>query len=209
MPDDRAEKKARARRRSRPELADMVAEGLYIASAATRLALKNHILVEAIANDEDFDVDRLVPEARAILLGLAAEAGEDAERTKRERKVARGRFSGSTGTHDYRRRDVRNLRRRQRQSEQVAAALRVRADDPHELRQLVRTARDEAWGELSRNIDRTLRIESARPDLDPDYPRMREARMQSLRLVDLPRLAAHRRRLAPDPGDEDSRPADA
>ena len=47
---------------------------------------------------------------------------------------------------------------------------------------------------MSRNIDRTLRIEAARPDLEPDYAKLREARMQSLRLVDLPRLAAHRRR---------------
>ena len=32
-----------------------------------------------------------------------------------------------------------------------------------------------------------------RADLDPDYDMMRAARMQSLRLIDLPRLAAHRR----------------
>ncbi len=35
-----------------------------------------------------------------------------------------------------------------------------------------------------------------RSDVDPDYEMMRAARMQSLRLIDLPRLAAHRRIVA-------------
>jgi hypothetical protein len=35
-----------------------------------------------------------------------------------------------------------------------------------------------------------------RPDVDPDYDVMRGARMQALRLVDLPKLSAHRRKLA-------------
>ncbi|MEN2740582.1 asparagine synthase [Microbacterium sp. X-17] len=188
-------------RTKRPTLAEVVADGLYIAAAATRLALKNHILVEALARDEDFDVERLVPEARAILEGLAAEADADAERASRERKIARGRFSVSDGTHDYRSRDVRNLRRRERQATQVAAALRARAEDPAELRQLVHAAREAAWAELSRTIDESLRIASARPDLEPDYERLRLGRMQSLRLVDLPELAAQRRRAPSDPAD--------
>jgi hypothetical protein len=208
-PADRADDRPRAaRRRPRPKLAEVVADGLYIAAAATRLSLKNHILVVTLSHDEDFDVDRLLPEARAILLTLADEAEADAERTRRERKLARGRLSDSDGTHDYRRRDVRNLRRRERQSAHVAAALRERAEEPDELRLLVQAAREAAWDEVSRNIDRTLRIQSARPDLEPDYARMREARMQSLRLVDLARLSAHRRRVARDAAD-DSRPGDA
>jgi len=35
-----------------------------------------------------------------------------------------------------------------------------------------------------------------RPDLDPDYASMRATRMQSIRLIDLPRLASHQRRLS-------------
>lgn len=180
----------------RAKLADMVAEGLYIASAATRLSLKNRILVDILAGGEDFAIDRFVPDARETFLSLAAEAEADAERTRRQRKVASGRFSDSDGTHDYRSRDVGNLRRRRKQSLRVARELRARAEDPAELRQLVEAARDAAWAEVALNIDRTLRIEAARPDLEPDYEKMREARMQSLRLVDIPRLSAHRRHLA-------------
>ncbi|MBN9181358.1 MAG: asparagine synthase, partial [Microbacterium sp.] len=142
----------------------------------------------------DFDVTHFVPEAREILLTLAEEADQDAQRMRDGRKLASRRFSDSDGTHDYRSRDVRNLRRRERQSQRVAKELRARAADDVQLRTLVEGAREAAWAEVSRNIDRTLRIEAARPDLEPDYAKLRDARMQSLRLVDLPRLAAHRRR---------------
>jgi len=185
---------ARAKSPSRPKLADIVAEGLYIAAAATRLVLKNRILVDILSAGEGFDADRFVPDAKDTLLTLAAEADADAERADRERKLARRRFSDSGGTHDYRSRDVRNLRRRRKQSERIARELRARADDEAELRTLVEAAREAAWSEVARNIDSTLRIEAARPDLEPGYAQMRSARMQSLRLVDLPRLAAHRRR---------------
>lgn len=172
---------------------DVVAEGLYIASAATRLSLKNTILVHILAEGEDFNPDRYVPEAREALEALAVEAEEDAARTERERKRARTRHSDSDGTHDYRARDVRNLRHREKQSLHVASELRRRAEDDEELRKLISDARDAAWAEVAKNIDRTLRIEASRPDLEPDYERMRTARMQALRLVDLPKLRAHRR----------------
>lgn len=172
---------------------DVVAEGLYIASAATRLSLKNTILVHILAEGEDFDPDRYLPEARAALETLAAEAEADAVRTERERRRARNRHSDSDGTHDYRARDVRNLRRREKQSLHVANELRLRAADDTELLKLIADARDAAWAEVAKNIDRTLSIEASRPDLDPDYARMRAARMQALRLVDLPKLRAHRR----------------
>lgn len=185
-----------AEKRKRVRTRDVVAEGLYIASAATRLSLKNRMLVHILAEGEDFDVERYEAEAREALLTLAEEAEADAARTERQRKRARGRHSESDGTHDYRSRDVRNLRRRQKQSLHVARELRARAEDPEELRKLILDARDVAWNEVAKNIDRTLRIEAARPDLDPDYARMRGARMQALRLVDLPKLTSRRRSLA-------------
>jgi hypothetical protein len=184
---------AEERKRGRVRTRDVVAEGLYIASAATRLSLKNTILVHILQGGEDFDVDRYLPEARSALETLAAEAEADAARTERERKRARTRHSYSDGTHDYRSRDVGNLRRRAKQSLHVARELRRRAEDEAELHKLVADAREAAWAEVAKNIDRTLRIEASRPDLDPDYDRMRTARMQALRLVDLPKLRAHRR----------------
>lgn len=183
--------------RSRTRTSDVVAEGLYIASAATRLSLKNKILVHILVDGDDYEADRFLPDARASLLALADEAEQDAERAERERKLARSRFADSDGTHDYRSRDVGNLRRRRKQSLNVAAALRARAANDDDLHELIAAARDAAWHEVSSNIERRLSIEAARPDLEPDYERMRVARMQALRLVDLPKLRAHRRAVAP------------
>lgn len=177
----------------RKKSADIMAEGLYIASAATRLRLKNSILVHILAEGRDFDSERFRGDARDVLTELADEAEADGQRAGREKKQASGRFTDSDGTHDYRSRDVRNLRRRQKQSLGIAKELRRRSEDTHELDKLVEGARDAAWSEVEYNLNRTLRIEAARPDLDGDYETMRAARMQALRLVDIPKLRAHRR----------------
>lgn len=173
--------------------AEAIAEGVSIASAAARLTIRNRILVDTIANDEPFDAEQFAVFARETLEALAAEQEDAAALAKRQRKKAWGRYSDPAGTHDYRDRDMRNLRRRGRQYTGVAKALRQRADDPEAVRMLVVEARDAAWGDVEGNLQRRLQVEGMRADFDPDYERMRAARMQSLRLVDLPRLAAHRR----------------
>lgn len=174
--------------------AEAIAEGVSIASAAARLTIRNRILVDTIANDEPFDVAVFGPFARETLLALAEEQEAAAELAKRQRKKAWGKFSDPDGTHDYRDRDTRNLRKRHQQYVGVAKELRRMADDPHVVRTLVEQSRDAAWGDVEANLQRRLHVESMRPELDPDYERMRAARMQSIRLVDLPRLASHRRR---------------
>ncbi|MGC5170319.1 hypothetical protein ACPW96_03075 [Micromonospora sp. DT81.3] len=185
--------------------ADAVAEGIAIATAAARLSVKNNILVGTISLGEPFEASRFVPVARDALLLLATEAEDAASLAKRQRKAAWGQYSQPDGTHDYRDRDVKNLRRRGRQYLRVAKELRRRGDDPDALAELVEAAREAAWADVESNLERRLRVEGMRPESDPDYERMRAARMQSLRLVDLERLAAqHRRRLrGADADDED------
>ena len=174
---------------------DAIGEGLSIAWAAARLTVRNHILVETIAHDEPFELDRFAPFARHTLVALADEQQAAADLVRRQRKAAWGKYSDSHGTHDYRDRDVRNLRRRQKQYLGVVKGLRARANDPEAVAGLVTEARDAAWGDVEANLLRRLRVEGMRPEYDPDYATMREARMQALRLVDLPRLRAHRRQL--------------
>ena len=99
--------------------ADAIEEGLSIASAAARLAVRNHILVEAISNDVTYDVDMLARFAHDVLMNLATEQQEAAELVRNQRRAAWGKYTDSHGTHDYRDRDTRNLRRRQRQYEGV------------------------------------------------------------------------------------------
>ena len=175
--------------------AEAIEEGLSIASAAARLSVRNHILVDAISNGATYDPERVAQFARETLIALADEQADAAATVRRQRKAAWGKHSDSHGTHDYRDLDTRNLRRRQRQYVGVAKELRRRADDAEAVRELVEQARDAAWGDVEANLQRRLKVEGTRAESDPDYDTMREARMQALRLVDLPRLRAHRRRL--------------
>ncbi|WP_227468245.1 asparagine synthase [Microbacterium sp. YJN-G] len=172
---------------------DAIAEGVAIATAAARLTVKNQILVGTIAGGGTFEIEHYMDEARAALLAMAHESDEAAELLVQLRKRARGRHSDPHGTHDYRDRDVRNLRRRAKQSAGVADRLRKMTDEPDVLRELVEQARAAAWGDVRANLDRRLQVEGMRPDQDPDYDRMREARMQALRLVDLQALSSEQR----------------
>ncbi|WP_372967738.1 asparagine synthase [Microbacterium sp.] len=173
--------------------ADAIAEGVAIATAAARLAVKNHILIGTIAENGIFDTDKYVADAREALRAMAEESEEVERNLTQLRKRARGRHSDPSGTHDYRDRDVRNLRRRAKQSHGVATKLRDMMEDDEALRVIVEEAREGAWADVRHNLDRRLRVEGMRPDQDPDYERMREARMQALRLVDLQALSSLQR----------------
>lgn len=173
--------------------ADAVAEGVAIATAAARLAVKNHILIGTIAEDGVFDLDVYIADTREALRAMAEEAEQVAAAVTALRKRARGRHSDSFGTHDYRDRDVRNLRRRAKHSTGVAVKLREMMDDSARLEVIVAEAREAAWAEVRSNLDRRLFVEAMRPDQDPEYDRMRDARMQALRLVDLQALASQQR----------------
>lgn len=173
--------------------ADAIAEGVAIATAAARLAVKNHILIGTIAQNGVYDTEKYIADAREALRAMAEESEEAAANVTALRKRARGRHSDPSGTHDYRDRDVRNLRRRAKQSAGVAAKLREVMQDSEKLGVIVEEAREAAWSDVRHNLDRRLRVEGMRPDQDPDYDRMREARMQALRLVDLQALSSLQR----------------
>ncbi|BDZ39473.1 asparagine synthase [Microbacterium suwonense] len=173
--------------------ADAIGEGVAIATAAAKLAVKNQILVGTIARGGAFEIDHYMDVARAALLSMAKESDDAADLLTRLRKRAKGRHSDPHGTHDYRDRDVRNLRRRAKQSAGVAERLRKMTEEPEALGELVEEARAAAWSDVRGNLDRRLRVEGMRPDQDPDYDRMRDARMQALKLVDLQALSSEQR----------------
>lgn len=176
-------------------IADAIADGQQIAWAAARLTVKNHILVETIARGEDFDPEAVYEFARAALQSLAMEQEAAAELVQSQRKRAWGKHSDPDGTHDYRDRDVRNLRRRQRQYEGVAAALYERAEDRETVLELIEQARASAWADVEGNLVRRLAVEGMRADTDPEYDSLRPARMEAVALIDLQRLEARQRRL--------------
>jgi hypothetical protein len=177
---------------------EAIAEGLSIATAAARLGVRNRILVQTIARGGQFDGEVFAEYARKVLRALADEQDQAAERVTHQRKRAWGRFSDSSGTHDYRDRDTRNLRRRAKQSRGVAKELRVFADDPARVAGLVSDARNAAWGDVEANLTQRLDVEGMTADADPEYAQMRKARMDALRMVDLARLASQAKRRAKD-----------
>lgn len=176
---------------------EAVAEGVAIASAAARLAVRNRIIVTTIAGGGTYDPAVFAAFARETLQGLAAEQASAADQAKLARRRAWGRFSTSEGTHDYRERDTKNLRKRRKQYLGVAEALRAWAADAERVAELVQTARDAAWSDVETNLQRRLAIEGETFESDPDYDRMRKARMDALRMVDLAKLAAHTKRRRP------------
>ncbi|SDP06986.1 hypothetical protein SAMN04487788_1928 [Microbacterium testaceum StLB037] len=190
---------------------EAIAEGLSIATAAARLAVRNRILVDTIARGGQFDGEVFAELARETLRSLADEQDQAAERVTHQRKRAWGRFSDSSGTHDYRDRDTRNLRRRAKQSRGVAKELRALADDPERVKVLVGDARIAAWGDVEANLSQRLDVEGMTADADPEYAQMRKARMDALRMVDLARLASQAKRRAKerDAADEAEAPSDA
>ena len=190
---------------------EAIAEGLSIATAAARLAVRNRILVDTIARGGQFDGEVFAELARETLRSLADEQDQAAERVTHQRKRAWGRFSDSSGTHDYRDRDTRNLRRRAKQSRGVAKELRALADDPERVKVLVGDARIAAWGDVEANLSQRLDVEGMTADADPEYAQMRKARMDALRMVDLARLASQAKRRAKErvAADEAEAPSDA
>lgn len=152
--------------------ADAIAEGVAIATAAARLAVKNHILVGTIAQGGTFDLDKYTEDTRQALEAMATES-EDAAALTELRKKARG-----SPLRPFRHPRLPRPRRAQsapacQQSIGVATKLREIADDPEAVRELVESAREAAWSDVRGNLDRRLRVEAMRPDQDPDYERVR------------------------------------
>lgn len=173
--------------------ADAIAEGEAIAMAAARLALKNRILVATVGQGADFDASEFDGQAIEVLDSLALEASDASAHLRSLWRAAKSKRSESTGTHDYRAGDVRNLKKRAKQSAGVAEQLRGTASSAAKVRELVESARDAAWHDVELNLARTLDATTLHPENDPDYERMRGARMQALAAIDLQALAVQQK----------------
>ncbi|MBO0982313.1 hypothetical protein [Rathayibacter sp. SD072] len=167
-------------------------EGLMLAEYASRMAVKNRVLMDGLTADVPFDVGHY---SRAAAVELRKLADESEAAAKRLRTIAAdvtfvdGR---SDHVHDYRSADVDNLDHRERLSLAVAETLRSRAEDRAYLAALVDDARQDAWRELSQSIEETL---DRAPRIDPtadDYRRDRSVRMALVVVDDLAKLAQDR-----------------
>ncbi|MFM6973991.1 MAG: hypothetical protein ACKOXM_02460 [Agromyces sp.] len=171
-----------------PSLEEATAEGVAMAKQAAVMALKNRILVSAHTAPDEFDVAEFMEVARDIVEALAVESDEAAERTVRDREAAALLKGRGMHQHDYRRRDLDNLNLRIESFEAVAARLREVTADDNRMRELVIRARDQAWAELAREMERSLDRAALLEHGDDQYEAERDQRLREFLTVDLFRL---------------------
>ncbi|MEY9950915.1 hypothetical protein [Leifsonia sp. EB34] len=175
-----------------PTLEQTVEEGMLLAEYATRMAVKNHIVVDTLQYGNDFDPARHTGEAARLLRELASEQGEAAGRIEADLEVAQGLRGDATHPHDYRDVDVANLRLRRDAAVALASALRAKADSDEELLALVERGRVDAWDEVGRAIEAGLDAFSGVEALKADYEHEKAGRLKLLIWRDLARLQEER-----------------
>ena len=166
-------------------------EGLLLAEYATRMRLKNRIIVDTLTGGDPVDLDAWVDEVRLSLGRLRLESEASARRMASERDVAAGIGGVGQHEHDYRRRDADNLERRRRVHLALAGRLIRWENDDDRVRSLVAAARDDAYREMQTAIADALAPPTPRPAQDAE---VLEERLRLLTAVDLPALAVERER---------------
>lgn len=165
-----------ARRKIRPRLgvyegppeepaanvADIVEEGVLIAAAAVRMAVKNRAIVRTLRDLEPVGVDWYAAAVHDELLTLAREKADDAERVGMEigraaTKTGQAQFHG-----DFRRRDLPTMRRRLEVLERLIGRLSGLADDRGYVDGVLSTCRAEVSEEIADAIRRRALLVSPR-----------------------------------------------
>ncbi|WP_085370944.1 hypothetical protein [Leifsonia sp. NCR5] len=175
-----------------PTLEQSVEEGMLLADYATRMAVKNHIVVDTIQQDNPFDPARHTAQAADMLRELADEQDQAAERAAEARLAVAGLGGDATHPHDYRDVDAGNLALREEAARALATALRAKADSEEELLRIVERARQDAWDEVGRAIQAGLDAFSGAEALKANYEEERPARLRLLIWRDLAKLEEER-----------------
>ncbi|GAB3581732.1 hypothetical protein GCM10027406_23450 [Leifsonia lichenia] len=175
-----------------PTLEQSVEEGMLLADYATRMAVKNHIVVDTIQQDNPFDPARHTAQAAEMLRELADEQDQAAERAAESRLAVVGLGGDATHPHDYRDIDTSNLALREEAAKALANGLRAKADSEQELLTIVERARQDAWDEVGRAIQAGLDAFSGVEALKANYEEERPARLRLLIWRDLAKLEEER-----------------
>jgi hypothetical protein len=169
-----------------------VEEGMLLADYATRMAVKNHIVIDTIQEGNDFDPTRHTDQAAEMLRELADEQDQVSARSAEAWLAVAGRGGDALHPHDYRDVDAANLLRRDESATALANALRERADSEEELLAIVERARKDAWDEVGHAIEASLDAFSGAEALKANYEAERPGRLRLLIQRDLARLEEQR-----------------
>ncbi|MDH6180396.1 putative membrane protein YccC [Microbacteriaceae bacterium SG_E_30_P1] len=160
-------------------LQDLIDEGVLIAAAAVRLAVKNLMVLRSVRDGLNYDEERYVTAVREELQNLADEKDGDAMRVARLSDDAAGRTGKATHHADYREVDTDRLSRREQVLRQLARRLRSLADDDEWVRDLVASSRGEALEDLAASADAVSLAE--RMQDTEEYRELRADRMRNVK----------------------------
>jgi hypothetical protein len=166
---------------------DATSEGLMLAEYASRMKVKNEIIVGVLTSRRPYDPSQYLPAATTVLEGLRTEFHDAAERIAQELHSIADLRGSARHAHDYRSGDSANLRHREEMLRALVTELRDRRDDDDYLLELIEAARKDAWSDISRavedNLDRSYIV------VDKGYERERAKRMRQV-ADDLAKLTA-------------------
>jgi hypothetical protein len=164
-----------------------VSDGLLIARSAASIAVANRIIMRALRESRDFDVEEMRGEVRSEIGRLVAEQEELHSRmtttlTKAVKSKGRSRHQ-----FDYRRDDEEPLAQRVAIYQAIASRLGALRDDDAYVDDIVTAARDRAWNDIGATI--MTRVSDATVVPDRTYDEDRDDRIRELLDVDLKGLA--------------------
>jgi hypothetical protein len=173
--------------RIRRAVEEEAAEGLLLAEYATRMRLKNRIIVDTVTAEGSIDPEAWADEVRLVLGGLRLEAEGSARRMEQEAELAAVTGGVAAHEHDYRASDTDNLDRRRRVYRLVARRLLSWENDAAQVAALLEAARRDAQEEIDAALTRAVSGDPiGRVD---DEAHLRE-RLRLIATVDLPALEA-------------------
>lgn len=156
-------------------LDDAVSEGLMLAQYSSRMRLKNRIIVGVLTQDRPYDPAQYLGEARRALRVLIDESDLEATRVARQLRAVRSKPGKAAHAHDYRSADANNLQLREDISAAVMETLRQRCSDDDYLLDLIESARQDAWDDISRAVEDWL--DRTTISVDANYERKKEKRL--------------------------------
>lgn len=131
---------------------DLVRDGMLLASTGVRMAAKNLLIIRALRDHEDFDLDYYVSAVQHEFRGLAAEKSADAERVTTARARAAKRKGSATSQADYRAADLPMLDRRIAVLIALADSLIAASNDDAASAELVMRARAAALEDIANAV---------------------------------------------------------
>ena len=161
----------------------VVEDGVVISTAAVKMVVKNHIIVAALRDHLDFDIQDLADVARAEFVQLARENEETADRLESEPDDT-SESPGPDNASKARRREEHV--RRPEVHRLLGAALREASEDDDATEDLVIRARDDAADEIGREVSTQLLAHQFEPE--PDYDDHRAERLRDFVDIDLATL---------------------